>query len=717
MATDNQILKIKFEESGLTNITAKVEDLNGALTRLGKSKTAVVSGLTKEQAKNIEGISNVRETTPDKVLKQGARATSEEFKYSQKEAEKSLNRHQRAVDQIESRKEKRFKHTLKEQRGLMHDWLKGFGGVGDMRHYTGVSYKQPTGVSLFNDLSQMHPAIGGGMFNMKRMKQLSSITPKSPDSYLQSTYAPKEIKNKIVQESEQKKIFKMIQAQEEFNKREKVGMWNSSFIAPTDQYPEKKGWRNLQSKLDLEYQQQINQEQTINKQGKKSIESRKKEIDDLKKTSNRFKSLSTATLMLNMSFLGVYFSFMGLFNVMRSGIMSIFAPISDIGGTITGSALATAFLGKDKATGMGGSDVADLISSWKTLSGVQGEITTLISKLATSIFTDSGFQSSLFSILDSIKTFVTNPKLKDAFIGLFSMLADNMPEILDTLIEVVNLTKTLVDFVSKNPMILKAVLYSIVAMPFLSILNLIAGSVSALISLITGYIAWNKSIQMAQLVAQQTGAVTNLAGGATTLPLGVAAGAALTSVINPAAAFLGAIAITDIWNTISNKISEDIKNNPLLDLFTFQEGLTDGIMDIIGNAFNSLTESVGIDSTWFTDHVKLFYDKLFGFEKFGLLVPPFGVMSGVLNSATNGEGLGSMLTDAITSGLQIGWEQIGGGKQGNEKELLNKITINIDGQNVTAYTEGNVKSSTDAAVRYGNSIDFIKSMQARARGY
>lgn len=248
-------------------------------------------------------------------------------------------------------------------------------------------------------------------------------------------------------------------------------------------------------------------------ENKGKVKGLKDGINKNKQIAGLFKTMSTLTLMLNMSFLGVYFSFMGLFTMLKGGLSSIFSSVADIGSVISGGAMAQAFMGDMGATGMTNPGAIEgLIDAWKTMQGLQGEYKSTMAQFAASVINDEEFQTAAMSILTALKTVFADPKLKTSIIGVFKTLATNIPLIVGIAGEVINVVTYMLEVFKKHPNLMRIIMYSIVAMPILSILNLLVGMISGFITLWVTFSSWHKASQIAQLAATETGTGLGLIG-------------------------------------------------------------------------------------------------------------------------------------------------------------------------------------------------------------
>lgn len=188
--------------------------------------------------------------------------------------------------------------------------------------------------------------------------------------------------------------------------------------------------------------------------------------------------LNKSLFMMQMASLGVAFSFQSL----EKQIVSIFSGLSDLGGVISGNALASAY--SSMATGGTGGDILktmgvnteDVVKAWEGFNAITNAIQTLTNGLATKVLTPA-MVSAILTVIDAIATELATPEVVKA-------IQDIILAVLDTIKQMIPLLPALaaiITYLSDTGLLGVLVAIILVAPYLLSLMSLVGFAFQAII--------------------------------------------------------------------------------------------------------------------------------------------------------------------------------------------------------------------------------------------
>jgi hypothetical protein len=196
--------------------------------------------------------------------------------------------------------------------------------------------------------------------------------------------------------------------------------------------------------------------------------------DRLKRYSGTLHRISMGFLAINMSALGMYFSMFSVITLLRSGISSLFGPLSDIGGAFEQLAMSEAF-----GMGIGQNlDPEKIITAWERFTGLQADIQSMLLVLGTEVLTDPKVWDAVSSAMKSVFDTLAQPDTINAIKSLVIALANTLPIIVRELPGIANIVTTISPYLETLiPLAIKAA----IAMPFLALATGVASFIGALV--------------------------------------------------------------------------------------------------------------------------------------------------------------------------------------------------------------------------------------------
>jgi len=367
--------------------------------------------------------------------------------------------------------------------------------------------------------------------------------------------------------------------------------------------------------------------------------------DRLKRYTSSLHKLSMGFLAINMSALGLYFSMFSVIALLRSGLGSLFGPLSDIGNAFTQLAMSEAFgmgIGEDL-------DPGKVITAWERFIGLQADIQSMLLVLGTEILTDPAVWDAVSSSLKEVFAVMSQPETIKALKTLFISLSKALPAIARELPGIANFISAISPYLETLiPLAFKAA----IAMPFLALATGVASFAGALMQGV-GFLAKFYANYKALGALKSIAATTGVAQMVSALPIGVPTVIPITKVSAPLAitpyiksiswgplllAFgklLGAlglavfvndilkeIGIRDALDTWVNNLAEGLKKIPFVNILSemlyIQYQLVTGILDTIslllqgdlGGAFDRLMEMSEKISKYAQDVLKSYFEPI-----------------------------------------------------------------------------------------------------------